>query len=89
MQFLLTLALLFVAGSHAGAHEGKATAQGVTEMFATGEAMRLVPKGAAITDTTITRAITCSTATSSIAIANAATFIALTAKDIHHCRCRR
>ena len=52
MQFLLTLALLFVAGSHAGAHEGKATAQGVTEMFATGEAMRLVPKGAAITDTT-------------------------------------
>ena len=52
MQFLLTLALLFVAGSHAVAHEGKATAQGVTEMFATGEAMRLVPKGAAITDTT-------------------------------------
>ena len=52
MQFLLTLALLFVEGSHAGAHEGKATAQGVTEMFATGEAMRLVPKGAAITDTT-------------------------------------
>ena len=52
MRFLLTVALLFVAGSHAGAHEGKATAQGVTEMFATGEAMRLVPKGAAITDTT-------------------------------------
>ena len=46
------LALLFMAGSHAAAHEGKATAQGVTEMFATGEAMRLVPKGAAITDTT-------------------------------------
>ena len=52
MRFLLTVALLFVAGSHAAAHEGKATAQGVTEMFATGEAMRLVPKGAAITDTT-------------------------------------
>ena len=52
MRFLLTVALLFMAGSHAAAHEGKATAQGVTEMFATGEAMRLVPKGAAITDTT-------------------------------------
>ena len=52
MRFLLTVALLFMADSHAAAHEGKATAQGVTEMFATGEAMRLVPKGAAITDTT-------------------------------------
>ena len=52
MRFLVTLAFMFMAGSHAAAHEGKATAQGVTEMFATGEAMRLVPKGATVTDTT-------------------------------------
>ena len=52
MRFLVTLAFMFMAGSHASAHEGKATAQGVTEMFATGEAMRLVPKGATVTDTT-------------------------------------
>jgi len=52
MRFLVTLAVMVLAGSHAVAHEGKATAQGVTEMFATGEAMRLVPKGATVTDTT-------------------------------------
>ena len=52
MRFLVTLAFMFMAGSHAASHEGKATAQGVTEMFATGEAMRLVPKGATVTDTT-------------------------------------
>ena len=51
MRFLVTLTLMFVAASHAAAHEGKATAQGVTEMFATGEATRLVPKGATVTDT--------------------------------------
>ena len=52
MRFLVSLAFMLMAGSHAAAHEGKATAQGVTEMFATGEAMRLVPKGATVTDTT-------------------------------------
>ena len=52
MRFLAAMAVMFVMGSHAAAHEGKATAQGVTEMFATGEAMRLVPKGATVTDTT-------------------------------------
>ena len=51
MRFLVTLTLMLVAASHAAAHEGKATAQGVTEMFATGEATRLVPKGATVTDT--------------------------------------
>ena len=49
MRFMVTLAVMVLAGSHAVAHEGKATAQGVTEMFATGEAMRLVPKGATVT----------------------------------------
>ena len=52
MRFLVSLAFMFMVGSHAAAHEGKATAQGVTEMIATGEAMRLVPKAATVTDTT-------------------------------------
>ncbi|WP_186484186.1 hypothetical protein [Synechococcus sp. A15-127] len=52
MRFLAAMAVMFVMGSHAAAHDGKATAQGVTEMFATGEAMRLVPKRATVTDTT-------------------------------------
>ena len=46
---LLAASLLLIANAYAG--EGKATAQGVTEEFATGEAMRLVPKGATVTDT--------------------------------------
>ncbi|QNI97047.1 hypothetical protein SynRS9902_01152 [Synechococcus sp. RS9902] len=33
------------------AHEAKVTAEGISEEFATAEAMREVPKGASVTDT--------------------------------------
>ena len=39
-------------GSTAIAGGNKATAQGPSEQFATAEAMRVMPKGATITDTT-------------------------------------
>ena len=47
-SFLLLLLLTPVA---VFAHESSAAAEGDTEEFATAEAMRLVPKGAAVTDT--------------------------------------
>ena len=39
-------------GIHALADGKRATAQGPSEQFATAEAMRVIPKGATITDTT-------------------------------------
>ena len=47
---LLMAAILW--GSTALAGGNRATAQGPSEQFATAEAMRVVPKGATITDTT-------------------------------------
>ena len=46
---LLMVTLLW--GSSAVAGGQRATAQGPSEQFATAEAMRLIPKGATITDT--------------------------------------
>ena len=46
---LLMAALLW--GSTAVAGGSRATAQGPSEQFATAEAMRVIPKGATITDT--------------------------------------
>ena len=47
---LLTATILL--GSTALAGGNRATAQGQSEQFATAEAMRVIPKGATITDTT-------------------------------------
>ena len=47
---LLMDSLLWGSLAAAGGH--RATAQGPSEQFATAEAMRVVPKGATITDTT-------------------------------------
>ena len=47
---LLTATILLGSTALAGGH--RATAQGPSEQFATAEAMRVVPKGATITDTT-------------------------------------
>ena len=49
---LMFLASLLLFGSAAVAHTGKATAQGYSEEFATAEAMRQMPKGSTLTDTT-------------------------------------
>ena len=42
----------FLLGSIALASDKQATAQGPAELFATDEAIRVIPKGATITDTT-------------------------------------
>ena len=49
---LMFLAGLLLLGSTADAHTGRATAQGYSEEFATAEAMRQMPKGSTLTDTT-------------------------------------
>ena len=51
MRLALLLLLVSLTPSAVFSHESKATAEGMTEEFATAEAMRLVPKGASVTDT--------------------------------------
>ena len=50
LKLPVILAATLLMSPVAQAHEGKATAEGGTEEFATAEAMRLVPKGASIID---------------------------------------
>ena len=52
MRYPTLLVVLALSAPHAVAREGKTSAQGGTEQFATAQAMRLLPKGAVITDTT-------------------------------------
>ena len=54
MRFTACLAATLLFAANASAHQGTASAQGPTEEFATAQAMRLVPKGATITDTSCT-----------------------------------
>ena len=51
MRLALLLLLVSLTPAAVFAHESKSTAEGMTEEFATAEAMRLVPKGASVTDT--------------------------------------
>ena len=46
------LVVLALSAPHALASEGKTSVRGGTEQFATAQAMRLMPKGAVINDTT-------------------------------------
>ena len=48
MRLTACLAATLLFAANASAHQGKASAQGPTEEFATAQAMRLVPKGATI-----------------------------------------
>ena len=52
MRHVALLMGMILWGSSALAGASRATAQGPSEQFATAEAMRVVPKGATITDTT-------------------------------------
>ena len=51
MRFAAFFALMLLAQATVFAHEAKVTAEGMSEEFATAEAMRGVPKGASVTDT--------------------------------------
>ena len=52
MRFAAFFALMLLAPATLSAHEAKVTGEGMSEEFATAEAMRGVPKGASVTDTT-------------------------------------
>ena len=52
MRCSALLVALALAAPQALAREHKRSAEGGTEQFATGQAMRMLPKGAVITDTT-------------------------------------
>ena len=52
MRRVALIRTMVLWGSTAIAGGNKATAQGPSEQFATAEAMRVMPKGATITDTT-------------------------------------
>ena len=52
MRRVALIMTMVLWGSTAIAGGNKATAQGASEQFATAEAMRVMPKGATITDTT-------------------------------------
>ena len=52
MRRVALIMTMVLWGSTAIAGGNKATAQGPSEQFATAEAMRVMPKGATITDTT-------------------------------------
>ena len=54
MRLTALLAAMVLIAPHASANQGKASAQGPSEEFATAQAMRLVPRGATITDTRCT-----------------------------------
>ena len=51
MRPALLLSLVLFAPTTVLAHESKVTAEGMSEEFAIGEAMRQIPKGASVTDT--------------------------------------
>ena len=51
MRLAVLLSLALLAPATALAHESKVTGEGMSEEFATAEAMRGVPKGASVTDT--------------------------------------
>ena len=51
MQLVVLLSLALLAPATVFAHQSKVTAEGISEEFATAEAMRGVPKGASLTDT--------------------------------------
>ena len=52
MRFAAFFALMLLSPATLLAHEAKVTGEGMSEEFATAEAMRGVPKGASVTDTT-------------------------------------
>ena len=52
MRLAALLSLLLLTPATVFAHEAKVTAEGMSEEFATAEAMRGVPKGASVTETT-------------------------------------
>ena len=51
MRLAALLSLLLLTPATVFAHEAKVTAEGMSEEFAIGEAMRQIPKGATVTDT--------------------------------------
>ena len=51
MRLAVLLSVALLAPATGFAHESKVTAEGMSEEFATDEAMRGVPKGASVTDT--------------------------------------
>ena len=51
MRIAALLSLMLLAPASVFANEAKVTAKGMSEKFATAEAMRGVPKGASVTDT--------------------------------------
>ena len=51
MRLAALLSLMLLAPATVFAHEAKVTAEGMSEEFAIGEAMRQIPKGATVTDT--------------------------------------
>ena len=51
MRLAALLSLLLLTPTIVFAHEAKVTAEGMSEEFATAEAMRGAPKGASVTDT--------------------------------------
>ena len=51
MRLAALLSLMWLAPATVFAHEAKVTAEGMSEEFATAEAIRGVPKGASVTDT--------------------------------------
>ena len=53
MRLAALLSLLLLTPTTVFAHEAKVTAEGMSEEFAIGEAMRQIPKGATVTDTPV------------------------------------
>ena len=51
MRLAALLSLLLLTPATVFANEAKVTAEGMSEEFALGEAMRQIPKGATVTDT--------------------------------------
>ena len=51
MRLAAFLSLLLLTPATVFAHEAKVTAEGMSEEFAIDEAMRQIPKGATVTDT--------------------------------------
>ena len=51
MRLAALLSLLLLTQATVFAHEAKVTAEGMSEEFAIGEAMRQIPKGVTVTDT--------------------------------------
>lgn len=51
MRLILLLTLSFLIPATVYAHESKVTGEGMSEEFATAQAMRGVPKGASVTNT--------------------------------------